>query len=78
MPVAVKDNFCTTQISSLCGSAIIKGFTSPYDVTVVHLRKAGAVVMGKTNLDEFKMGSANIHSSFGPVYNPHDLRKGKV
>ncbi|RUO97057.1 amidase-domain-containing protein [Jimgerdemannia flammicorona] len=56
MPVAVKDNFCTTQISSLCGSAIIKGFTSPYDVTVVHLRKAGAVVMGKTNLDEFKMG----------------------
>ncbi|RUS32743.1 amidase signature domain-containing protein [Jimgerdemannia flammicorona] len=78
VPVAVKDNFCTTRISSSCGSAILKDFTSPYDATVVHLlRKARAVVMGKTNLDEFGMGSANIYSTFGPVYNPHDLGKGQ-
>ncbi|RUP46351.1 amidase signature domain-containing protein [Jimgerdemannia flammicorona] len=66
------------QSTSRVTFTYVQDFTSPYDATVVHLlRKARAVVMGKTNLDEFGMGSANIYSTFGPVYNPHDLGKGQ-
>ncbi|KAL0265264.1 Trimeric GatFAB AmidoTransferase(AdT) complex subunit [Diplodia seriata] len=66
--VAVKDNICTTESPTTCASAILRNFTSPYDATVVQcLRAAGAVVAGKTNLDEFGMGSHNLNSHFGPA-----------
>ncbi|KAH7045943.1 amidase signature domain-containing protein [Macrophomina phaseolina] len=66
--VAVKDNICTVDAPTTCGSALLRTFTSPYDATVIQrLRDAGAVVAGKTNLDEFGMGSHNLNSHFGPV-----------
>ncbi|KAI8070498.1 amidase signature domain-containing protein [Gongronella butleri] len=71
VPVAVKDNFCTVDLPTTCGSKMLQNFTSPYDATVVQLlRDAGAKIMGKTNMDEFGMGSANMHSQAGPVRNP--------
>ncbi|CAG8488280.1 9348_t:CDS:10 [Acaulospora morrowiae] len=74
IPVAYKDNFCTKELATTCGSNILRGFTSPYDATVVELlQDAGAIMIGKTNLDEFGMGSANLYSAFGPVYNPHKI-----
>ena len=70
IPVAVKDLFCTEGIATTAGSHILEGFVPPYESTVsANLWRAGAVLLGKTNLDEFAMGSANITSHFGPAKN---------
>ncbi len=71
VPIAVKDNIVTRGVPTSAGSKILDGFVSPYDATVVaKLKAAGAVLIGKTNLDEFGMGSTNEHSAFGPVRHP--------
>jgi aspartyl-tRNA(Asn)/glutamyl-tRNA(Gln) amidotransferase subunit A len=73
VPVAVKDMFCTADLPTTAGSRILEGWRPPYDSTVVaRLRAAGAVVIGKTNLDEFAMGSSNENSGFFPTANPWD------
>ncbi|MDA0663693.1 MAG: amidase, partial [Proteobacteria bacterium] len=71
IPVAIKDLFCTKGVQATAGSHILEGFVPPYESTVTqNLWKAGAVMLGKTNLDEFAMGSSNMTSYFGPVANP--------
>ena len=71
IPLAIKDLFCTQGIQATAGSRILEGFIPPYDSTVTRqLFEAGAVMLGKTNLDEFAMGSSNMTSYFGPVTNP--------
>jgi aspartyl-tRNA(Asn)/glutamyl-tRNA(Gln) amidotransferase subunit A len=73
VPVAVKDLFCTEGIPSQAGSRILEGYRPPYTATVVQkLADAGAPLLGKTNQDEFAMGSSNENSAFGPVLNPWD------
>src|SRR5579863_6653292 len=75
VPLAHKDLFCTRGVRTSCGSRMLDNFVSPYDATVVaKLRSAGAVMLGKTNMDEFAMGSSNETSWYGPVRNPWDPR----
>jgi aspartyl-tRNA(Asn)/glutamyl-tRNA(Gln) amidotransferase subunit A len=76
VPLAVKDLFCTEGIPSQAGSRILEGYRPPYTATaVVNLRQAGAPLLGKTNQDEFAMGSSNENSGFGPVRNPWDRER---
>ncbi len=76
VPVLLKDNLCSTDFPTTCGSRILAGWRSPYDATVVRrLREAGAVVVGKGNMDEFAMGSSTEYSAYGPTRNPWDLTR---
>jgi aspartyl-tRNA(Asn)/glutamyl-tRNA(Gln) amidotransferase subunit A len=73
VPLAVKDLFCVEGVPSMAASRILEGYRPPYTSTAVaNLRKAGAAVLGKTNMDEFAMGSSNENSGYGPVQNPWD------
>ncbi len=75
VPIAHKDIFCTSGVKTSCGSKMLDNFISPYDATVVsNMRKAGVVMLGKTNMDEFAMGSSNETSYYGAVKNPWNLK----
>jgi aspartyl-tRNA(Asn)/glutamyl-tRNA(Gln) amidotransferase subunit A len=76
VPVALKDNLCTRGIPTTCSSRILDGWEPPYDATVVtRLAAAGALLIGKTNMDEFAMGSSTETSAFGATRNPHDITR---
>ncbi|HJE91678.1 MAG TPA: Asp-tRNA(Asn)/Glu-tRNA(Gln) amidotransferase subunit GatA [Dietzia timorensis] len=76
VPVALKDVFTTADAPTTCGSKILEGYMSPYDSTVTKkLREAGMPILGKTNMDEFAMGSSTENSAYGPTHNPYDTTK---
>jgi aspartyl-tRNA(Asn)/glutamyl-tRNA(Gln) amidotransferase subunit A len=76
VPLAIKDLFCVEDVPSAAGSRILEGYRPPYTATAVRkLREAGATVLGKTNQDEFAMGSSNENSGYGPVQNPWDRER---